>query len=549
MKGWKTATQREDIEVQRNDCFDRGDFMIAGFWGPARRQPRRRSKNRRRDRTDETSGKRGLRTILAAGLVVLSTTVASATTYYVSNVGSDGNSGTDPSQSFKTIAKVQSAMNAGSIHAGDSVLFNRGDTWLEQLTLPSHLNGSVDAPIVLGNYGMGAPPVIDGSSARAACFYAAATGGGRSPLWSYVTIDGFECRNTTQYAVLFNQYAGGSYGMPGIVVQNMYIHNTGPGACAGCGTPNDDGNYRNQLMFNDENQFPDGAQFLSNVVNNCGGHNCMQLQQDTGGPLIRGNRCGPGWVHNCIDLKAVVGAVVDSNVVTGPALDGAALYNENTEIVADDVTWTRNVVVGAPNGIECELGTKRGGHQVVCRAYNNTLYLGSESAFVTGGDMACPKGTMVTFDIRNNVVDTKDPVWQGINCNWPLTWDYNDDCASQASCSVSINGSTFTSLSALRAAGYGAHDEFRMNPLYADAGANDFHLQPGSSLIDAGCPNLVFGMNDIGAYDYNSGSPTAGPSQTPTAMPTPTAIYKASATPTPTAKTKRRYHGSARGAT
>ena len=77
--------------------------------------------------------------------------------------------------------------------------------------------------------------------------------------------------------------------MPGIVVETMNIHNTGPAT--------DDGNYRNQLMFLDENRGADGVQFLNNSGQCCGGHNCIQVQMDVGGPIIKGNT-GFGWNHN-----------------------------------------------------------------------------------------------------------------------------------------------------------------------------------------------------------------------------------------------------------
>ncbi|MDB5266511.1 MAG: hypothetical protein JWN89_326, partial [Parcubacteria group bacterium] len=62
-------------------------------------------------------------------------THASAATYYVANAGNDscdGTSqtiGTSGSCSWKTIAKV----NTSSFNPGDSILFNKGDIWREQL--------------------------------------------------------------------------------------------------------------------------------------------------------------------------------------------------------------------------------------------------------------------------------------------------------------------------------------------------------------------------------------------------------------------------------
>lgn len=87
-----------------------------------------------------------------------------ATTYYVANAGNNSCNGTAPvigssgACAWKTIAKV----NASTFSAGDSILFNRGDTWREQLTVSS--SGSSGSPITFGAYGSGALPIISGAN-------------------------------------------------------------------------------------------------------------------------------------------------------------------------------------------------------------------------------------------------------------------------------------------------------------------------------------------------------------------------------------------------
>jgi hypothetical protein len=84
---------------------------------------------------------------------------AHATTYYVAAAGSDANSGTDTGHPWQTISKV----NGTAFSAGDSVLFNRGDSWYgTSLTAPS--SGSSGSPITFGAYGSGANPIIKGST-------------------------------------------------------------------------------------------------------------------------------------------------------------------------------------------------------------------------------------------------------------------------------------------------------------------------------------------------------------------------------------------------
>ena len=79
-------------------------------------------------------------------------------TYYVDfTTGDDADTGLTEALAWKTIAKV----NGSSFSAGDSILFKRGETWREQLTVPS--SGSAGLPITFGAYGTGADPIINGA--------------------------------------------------------------------------------------------------------------------------------------------------------------------------------------------------------------------------------------------------------------------------------------------------------------------------------------------------------------------------------------------------
>jgi len=88
---------------------------------------------------------------------------AAGTTYYVDNcvvTGNDSNNGTDPTTPWLTINKVN---NTNSFVAGDSILFRKGCTWREQLTVPS--SGDATGNITFGAYGTtGANPIINGGT-------------------------------------------------------------------------------------------------------------------------------------------------------------------------------------------------------------------------------------------------------------------------------------------------------------------------------------------------------------------------------------------------
>jgi parallel beta-helix repeat protein len=85
--------------------------------------------------------------------------VSSGKTYYVnSSTGDDDNTGLSPTQAWKTIDKV----NKSAFLPGDSIMFKRGRTWREQLTVPS--SGTSGYPITFGAYGTGAKPSINGGN-------------------------------------------------------------------------------------------------------------------------------------------------------------------------------------------------------------------------------------------------------------------------------------------------------------------------------------------------------------------------------------------------
>lgn len=80
--------------------------------------------------------------------------------YYVDcNADGDAGAGTSTAANvaWKTIAKV----NASSFSGDDQILFKRGCTWREQLTVPS--SGTSGHPITFGAYGSGEKPIISGA--------------------------------------------------------------------------------------------------------------------------------------------------------------------------------------------------------------------------------------------------------------------------------------------------------------------------------------------------------------------------------------------------
>lgn len=114
--------------------------------------------------------------ILLGLLLIPSLAFGAAVTYYVdttctdTNVGSATPDGTtyDPTTPactggaasyFVTIADINAA--AATLNPGDSILFRKGKTWREQLTVPE--SGSAGNVYTFGAYGSGVDPIISGA--------------------------------------------------------------------------------------------------------------------------------------------------------------------------------------------------------------------------------------------------------------------------------------------------------------------------------------------------------------------------------------------------
>ena len=82
------------------------------------------------------------------------TNIFVGTTYYVSNTGNDALDGKSEINAWKTISKV----NSSTFNAGDRILFKKGDTWREILTI--NRSGAAGSYMYFGNYGIGNLPRI-----------------------------------------------------------------------------------------------------------------------------------------------------------------------------------------------------------------------------------------------------------------------------------------------------------------------------------------------------------------------------------------------------
>ena len=400
----------------------------------------------------------------------------SGTAYYVSNSGSDNNNGISTSSPWKTVAHVVAF--EPSLRAGDCVLFQRGGVWNEQLAI-SNVHGSQTNPITFGNYGSGSLPVLDGGSTRAYGIVGASASGQAAN--SYITIDGFEVRNATSGGIIFSYLV-----QPGITIQNNYVHNNGygayPGACSGCfGVDSGSYGYNSGIAFVAYPSGAYGAKILNNTVKLEGGHNAVVVDQDSGSPVVQGNKVGPGCSHNCIDFKRSTGALFKQNIVncstsavvngqTYPACNGNAFYAEqDSSGYTQTGTYEENVAYGAAPNYACFEGIGVSG-PLSLKFYNNTCYGGSTGALGVNFN-----GCGGTFTFKNNIFHTAS-IQMGTNCG-SYTWDYNDKYNS--------SGPT------------GTHD-MTVNPLFVNPSTMDFHLQSTSPVLTTD-DSSVLGLPYMGA--------------------------------------------------
>lgn len=95
--------------------------------------------------------------ILITVLLGCLTFKALGTNYYISNGGNDLSNGLTQGSAWASISKI----NGRTFSPGDSILFRRGDTWREELIIPS--SGSLANPLIFGAFGTGEYPKIYGS--------------------------------------------------------------------------------------------------------------------------------------------------------------------------------------------------------------------------------------------------------------------------------------------------------------------------------------------------------------------------------------------------
>jgi hypothetical protein len=156
-----------------------------------------------------------VRAAVVACLATMIVSRLSATEYYVdSENGSDQAAGTSPEAAWRTLAPVNDAF----FRPGDKLLFKAGSRYTGQLKPVGC--GTKEAPILIGMYGKGAKPRIDGEGAFESTVYIF--------NMEYVTVENLEVTNTGKIAKPHRRGVKvhiRDFGTAhGITLRKLYIH-------------------------------------------------------------------------------------------------------------------------------------------------------------------------------------------------------------------------------------------------------------------------------------------------------------------------------------
>ena len=482
--------------------------------------------------------------------------------YYVSTTdGNDSYDGLYPTYvsgtngPWLTIAKVNSFY--ASYAPGDSVLFNRGNSWVTGTGNGLRIRKSGSAAggyITFGAYGSGALPIISHSddvdslpvaylfvddidyikieylnlqnvsTAGSSCFagrascdhiivqYCSCTSVNIGLSSAY--IDTFEFAYNTIAASGVGIYIGGS---TGTLTTNGWVHHNTINGGTDCisihddGAGNDPGN-NHVIEYNDLGLTTQPSE------------NCVDMAFQTGpvvlptGVIIRGNNCkgGPAGV---LGLNGD-GTIVEKNFVYyggNSGWEGLYVGGGSVNMVVRYNIFTNN---GGASSYGVAVGTASAINGL--NFYNNVVYNGASGA----------RSTFFFSDVANTNITIKNNIFinevSGYYCihyagagrtptSTNTTLDYNCYYSSAGSGSNQFyaNGTAYTFATWKSTYGQDAASLFS-NPLFVNAGGSyaldtDFTLQAGSPCIKAGTNvgldedyggTWVFGPIDIGAYAY-----------------------------------------------
>jgi hypothetical protein len=248
--------------------------------------------------------------ILLGFALGLLSTQSRATTYYLDSVsGNDFHAGAQASAAWKSLRYASSML----YHPGDQILFKAGSVWLDE-TLDIATSDAPGDPIVIGSYGKGRQPVLDGMLSSAS-----------SPVTLHnphnVTIKDLTIQNAS---ILINITGGSNVTVTNCTLRNAFLYAVDVGQTTG-------------FTFSNNTYATTGSFQQTGHV--------LQVVAAVNGVKVTGNKI----TFNQASRKAVGFYIVD----------------------ADNAVVSGNTVMGGSQGI----GIKGVSRSVVgAQVYNNAIY-------------------------------------------------------------------------------------------------------------------------------------------------------------------------------
>ena len=302
-------------------------------------------------------------------------------TYYVdAENGDDSNDGTSPETAWKTLAKASSIRQ---LKEGGSILLKAGSVWNgEQLTV-KNAQGTEENPVVIGSYGEGAKPVINGNGAN----WDADTKEELAAVHIYnsenIVIENLEITNWDETAA---PGSGWTYGQSSKLLSGLVVENKDAGALS------------NVVIRN-------------NKIHDVNGKMAGGAGKAAGGLIVvvtGGGSNHTGKVESWYD---------------GLTIDGNEVYKVCHEAIYMESVWASRTLVG---GTSSDTGYQNAG---------NSNWIGSNDVLIennyvhdVAGDGIVPINTtdaLVQYNLIDNAADTN---WDySANVNHAALWTWDSD--------------------------------------------------------------------------------------------------------------------------
>lgn len=477
---------------------------------------------------------------LLSTFIVLFSMISFATTYYVSNAGSDGANGLTANTAWATLAYAE----ANATTAGCIIALKKGDTWLIDNVLDINSGGTVGKPIVWDGslWGTGANAIIQANS-----------DGGAVPKYytickisgcSYVTFQNITINGNNKYRT--GIVVGGSHLVYGPTQQN----NESNIIIQGCSILNcgNNLNYTQGILIETWNNDISDITIQRNIVDGTDTETIAIYngRSDLGATPSEVSNCYIGY-NTCTNFgrkgsfgigvqinNKVTNTIVEHNTITtGASGFGHGLscesnepntgyfptnityrYNDvrvttrsaflaqsgqaKTALVHNNLFYSANPLNGV---IAINASASPAWTGALLKFYNNTIVHAEGYGYVSDSNVAS------TCEFKNNIVvrnvaNTNAAMLNISNANSTIK---NNNCYYRTSgtrIAVIAGGSKF-------AADMATIEPTAVlgNPLLTNLATYDFHLQAGSPTIDAGNPSSAFDSDgtraDIGALYYN----------------------------------------------